>query len=123
MNREEIREEIKEVFADDILLSFWTHEKCPPNIDGWELKDCQLDKDIKHERCMPCWKSWVDALVEQIIQALHSQGCVIKVDRELPNKYAIADFGGGLGLDSTPLFDKDGIKEAGYVAVEPLVEE
>ena len=60
---------------------------------------------------------------DNIIEFLHSQGVVIKVDRELPDEFAISDFGGGLGMESIPLFDKNGIEEAGYVAVEPLVKD
>jgi len=49
---------------------------------------------------------------------LHENGLVIKVDRELPSEYSIAEFGLG-----DPLFDRDSIKEAGYVAVKPLIKE
>ena len=80
-----IREGIKSIFSEDMLLCFWTHEKCPPNVnDGF--KRCHLDRDIKHERCMPCWKKWVDELVEKVLQELHSQGVVIRVDKELPQE-------------------------------------
>lgn len=48
-----------------------------------------------------------------IMHNLHSQGCVLKVDRELPKpkdpKYL--------------MWQKDEIVDAGYVAIEPLIEQ
>ena len=115
MNRlEVIREGIKEIFSEDMLLCFWTHEKCPPNVNSY-FKKCQLDKDIKHEACMPCWEEWVDDLVEQVIQKLHSQGIVIKVDRELPSIFDSDE-----NILSALEYKK---KLAGYVAVELLIKE
>ncbi len=73
-----IREGIKEIFSEDMILAFWTHEKCPPNIND-EFRKCQLDKDIKHERCLPCWEKWVDDLVEKVLQKEHSLGVVMRV--------------------------------------------
>jgi len=114
MTREEIKEGIKGIFSDDMLLCFWTHEKCPPNVND-DFKKCQLDKDIKHESCMPCWEKWIDTLVEKVILKLHSQGVVIKAEGELPSIF-----------DS----NEDGIsayeykqKLAGYSKFESLVEE
>ena len=59
---------------------------------------------------------------EGLLCLLDREGVVIQVDRKLPDKYAIAEFGGGYGMESHPLFDRDGIKEAGYVAFERLIE-
>jgi len=57
---------------------------------------------------------------EEIIEYLHSQGVVIKVDRELPKRTWYKDWGGESGEDSYKLALED---MAGYVAVEPLIKE
>ena len=86
-NPEGIKKAIKEIFSEDMLLCFWTHEKCPPSQQ--EEKGCQFDSAIKHDACMPCWDAWVDGLVEQVMQKLHSQDVVIiDTERELPDNEA-----------------------------------
>jgi len=72
MTGEEIGESIKEIFSEDMLLCFWTHEKCPPSQQ--EFRKCQLDSDIKHDKCMPCWEEWVDGLVEKVMQVIEEKG-------------------------------------------------
>jgi len=78
-----LREQIRNLFTDEILLNFWTHEKCPPSQQ--EFKQCQLDSNIKHERCMPCWEAWLDKLTNQIISLL-AKRCLLKT--ELAGNYA-----------------------------------
>jgi len=54
---------------------------------------------------------FIPEITEQILSYLHSQGCVLKVDRELPKDDEEA---------WQRIIEKSG---AGYVAVEPLIEE
>jgi len=72
---------IKEQLDDDILLTFWTHEKCPTGInEGFEKCDVRETSTARHERCMPCWKEWLDALANKITESqltyLSEQGVV-----------------------------------------------
>ncbi len=56
---------------------------------------------------------------------LHSQGVVIKVDRELPDKPLADDWAEAIKAPRNAFYElaqKDMLK-AGYVAVEPLVKE
>ena len=62
---DKIKEIVKSVFEPDMLLCFWTHEKCPPSVND-DFKKCQLDKDIKHKKCMPCWEEWVAGLADNV---------------------------------------------------------
>ena len=52
---------------------------------------------------------------DRILRGLHSQGVVIKIDRELPLQVAC--------IKCHKLFDlsNEGLGRAGYVAVEPLI--
>jgi len=137
--QEKIKEIIKDIFSEDMLLCFSTHESCPPNKDifdcleqsGWDKEKMTYEEakeNIKHPRCMDCWKEWVDGLVDQVIKRLHSQGVVIRVDRELPD---ILDWGGfnsvaaayAISQDELKARHKQALLKAGYVAVEPLIEE
>ena len=70
-----------------------------------------------------------DTEVEFIFQYLHSQGVVRKVDRELPdNPYKRRPRIDGYDLDYNPnsdmagFFTQQAMLEAGYAAVEPLIE-
>lgn len=86
-----------------------------------------IERDIRFGVCVYQYqgfgsKEMYHQIALRVREGLHSQNVVVKVKGKLLDKYAIADFGGGLGLDNTPLFDKDGIKEAGLVTVEPLIE-
>ena len=74
-----------------------------------------------------------DRLVKRAIEYLHSQGVVIKVDRELPESpdtdYVIARYDGEIATaEDVALMHLNGIEKgkgllvkAGYVAVEPLI--
>ena len=73
-----VREGLRELFTEEMLLIFWTHEKCPP--DQQEIKGCRLESDIKHERCAPCWEEWADKLVEKILIVEDRLGVVLKVE-------------------------------------------
>ena len=42
-----LREELEDIFTQEMIISFWTHEKCPPNIDGWETKRI---KTLEHQK-------------------------------------------------------------------------
>jgi len=73
------------------------------------------------------WKSKANVdfrkfAAEDIMQYLHSQGVVIKVEGELPDSkdfHWYNDWGGQCGRSGFELALKE-IKEAAYVAVEPL---
>ena len=63
--------------------------------------------------------------VDEIISCIHSQGVVIKVERELPD---IAGFTIGISnpLEAYRAGQKDyqySVSNAGYVAVKPLIKE
>jgi len=116
--QEEIREGAVSLFTDEIILSFWTHEHCPPNKDlvtcleqsGWDRTQMPLDEargKVKHPPCMDCWKGWVSELVNKVLATLHSQGVVIKSK----NQKVSITFGGLLK-------DYKDIRR-----VEPLIEE
>lgn len=64
--------------------------------------------------------------VSVILPYLHSRGCVIKVDRELPdNDVMRAQLESGQFMGQTNWYYKAQLdmKRAGYVAVEPLIKE
>ncbi len=85
--REEIREEIERIL-DELLFSPGESD------DGYTYN--------------------LTGCITNLLNYLHSQGVVIKVDRELP---IITDIGWGVSAK------KEQVKmlEAGYVAVEPLI--
>ncbi len=60
-----------------------------------------------------------DGTVQKVLDYLHSEGVVIKVDRELPEDLDVwkETRRGGYFIGS------EALEEAGYVAVEPLIEE
>jgi len=67
--------------------------------------------------------------LEELFTYLHSQGVVIKVDRELP-KYPyplVTQVTGGMEVVDTwqKIYDEtqQGMLEVGYVAVEPIIKE
>ena len=73
------------------------------------------------------WKAIRDDLIKEILSYLHSQGVVLKVDRELPifakvlplDRYTEFNNGYVKGQE----FERDRALKAGYVVVEPLIEE
>jgi len=80
----ELRKGIRQIFNDEMLLVFWTHEKCPPNQQT--EKGCQFDTNIKHDRCMPCWEDWIEhALIDPILALIKEEGYVkLSDDQTLP---------------------------------------
>jgi len=66
---------------------------------------------------------YLDLHVDKVLKLLHSQGVVIKVDRELPDYEDLHDCYDGK-LTSPEQFKHDiqmDMLKAGYVAVEPLI--
>lgn len=63
-------------------------------------------------------------ITEEIIKYLHSQGCVLRVDRELPPSRANeTEWSGKVNWDDGYRHAEARYKLAGYHATEPLVEE
>jgi len=54
-----LRENLIGLFTEEIFISFWTHESCPP---GKDVDGCPKNESGKHEPCMPCWKEWLTEL-------------------------------------------------------------
>lgn len=59
-------------------------------------------------------------LQDLILEYLHSQGVVIKVDKEFPESLTVYGYGEEKYLR---MVSPQELKEAGYVAVEPLIKE
>ena len=60
-------------------------------------------------------------IIEDILNYLHSQGCVLKVDRELPNIATCEDY--ALCREFCHTIEQLNMLKAGYVAIEPLIKE
>ena len=78
--------------------------------------------------CKKCPDEWEDVAeqVDEILSYLHSQGVVIKVNRELPETLTIEvlDDTGFLGFrNSKRKFLRVKLAETGCVAVEPIINE
>ena len=88
-------------------------EKIREGIGTWLLeRDACHDVDCGNTKCNAnC--PYLREITERFMAYLHSQGVVIKVERELDEEY----FDGLEGIVA------DRIRQAGYVAVEPLIEE
>lgn len=102
MKQEEIREGIKN-FVSTITEG---------GEDGAELREDDWDG------------SWADS----ILKYLHSQGVVLKVDKELPkNPHGFTDRERRLHLyeccESCHKAERESMLKAGYVAIEPLIKE
>ena len=69
---EELEKKITGLFTEAVLLSFWTHEHCPP--DKPDEYVCPTDIKGKHQPCMPCWKEWIGKLVSQILIIIKEAG-------------------------------------------------
>lgn len=95
------QEEIREGIAQNLEDVF-------SELDHW---DCPAE--CGHKVCLTEWR---DTLTDELLAYLHSQGGVIKVDKELPAIVARGYFGRAMAN----LTQKDMLK-AGFVAVEPLV--
>ena len=93
--REEIAEGIEEILRQPIRIDFVNRQKFT---------------DIKRGR---------SERTVQILRYLHSQGVVIKVDKELPKRFLCA---GRTSRESYKLGTED-MLVAGYVAVEPIIKE
>jgi len=72
---EEIREGIKSILFDDLVLWGITHENAPPHKDCLEACDVLTGNTgeylgehgkTKHRRCMDCWNEYIDDLVNRI---------------------------------------------------------
>lgn len=59
---------------------------------------------------------------QDIWEELHSQGVVVKIDKELPDRVYITDLDRDIELEISGHTQMDMIR-AGYVAVEPLIKE
>src|SRR4030042_5618180 len=67
-----VKESIRRLFSEEMLLCFWTHEHCPP---GKEVVNCPINVLGKHKPCMPCWGEWVEkTFVDKIPNLTDSDG-------------------------------------------------
>lgn len=69
-DRKEIKEAIIDLFTEEILISFWTREHCPPDKD---VIHCETNEEGKHQPCLPCWKSWLSNLAGKIIDTVYAR--------------------------------------------------
>lgn len=95
MNKQDIiRAGMKEILTEDFIVSHFTHENAPPGNDC--LEECDVLKSntgeylgehgkTKHKKCMDCWNEYIDDLILRLTAKQSSQGCVIKVEGELPS--------------------------------------
>ena len=128
--QEEIKEGMKKILTEDFINCGITHENPPPGKDCGEECGVSLYSQIaavnpifapirsgrkKHKKCMSCWNEYIDSLILRLTAKQSSQGCVIKVVGELPSI-----FDSNENVISALEYKK---KLAGYVAVEPLIEE
>ena len=60
-------------------------------------------------------------VIRQILEYLHSQGVVLKVDRELPFPMCTVRMNDPRYQDGAMIHAQKLMLEAGYVAVEPLI--
>lgn len=82
MLREDMVKEITRIFDNDILISFKTHEKCPP---GKDIDICQTDLKGKHQRCMPCWEDWLSDMANKVSNKISA--LVIAEIEKMENPY------------------------------------
>jgi len=66
-----IRQKIKDILFEDLVLHNLTHENAPPHKDCYE--DCGIpikadEYGKKHKKCMDCWEEYIDSLVEHIMK-------------------------------------------------------
>lgn len=91
--QEEIREGMREILAEDLIVSRCTHENPPPHFDCGEECGVSLEDQVaasnpfcspcrsggkKHKKCMDCWEEYIDGLVTRLQAKQDSQGVVIK---------------------------------------------
>ena len=96
--REGIREGMRDILSEDLIVLRCTHENPPPGKDCEEECGVSLDNQIaasnpimspvrsggkKHKRCMACWEEYIEDLIFRLTTKQSSQGVVIK--RELPS--------------------------------------
>ena len=62
-----------------------------------------------------------EMLKARLLEYLHSQGVVVKVDRELPQYWFDRGVNGYTERHYMAVGIKECVEEAGYVAVEPLI--
>ena len=93
MNKqEEIREGMKGILTEDLIVCGFTHENPPPHKDCGEDCGVSLDDQIaaanpvcspvrsdgtKHKRCMACWNEYIDELVTRVLKKQDSQDVMI----------------------------------------------
>ena len=106
---EAVEKIVESVFSDDVLLHFWTHKKCPPNVNE-DSQKCQLDKDIKHERCMPCWESWLKEKSTELASKLKQAGWIDPITVIMPSEF---------GTPKAEEILAQWAEEAGYRLVKP----
>ncbi len=80
---------------------------------GWAMTEPRYDRSID----IDVVKAVVERATEMVYNKLHKQGCVLKVDRELPERMFIEGYGYLQEHSAQALLDK-----AGYTATEPLVD-
>jgi len=138
--QEKIRGGMREILVEDLIHLNITHEHAPP---GKDCGDCGVSIEAqiaaanplmspirssgkKHRKCMDCWNEYIDGLVKRIQERENSQGVVIKVERELPPQEFFGDKYWEAYHPSPKFVEqktKESMLKAGYVAVEPLLEE
>lgn len=132
--RSEIREGMRNVLAEDLIVCNSTHEHAPPGRSC--LEDCGTEDQgngilalvrsggKKHKKCQDCWNEYIEELITKILKKQDSQGIVIKIERELPEKIPdeINEVAERYALRpnyASELISKI-LLNAGYVAVESL---
>ena len=141
MNKQgKIREGMKEILEEDLIVFSKTHENPPPGKDCEE--ECGVDiQDLiaaanpicapmrsggkKHRRCMDCWNEYIDNLILRLLTKQASQGVVIKVDKKINGNFVnnLWDAMQPVDLDECRLLVKQALEGAGYSAWESLIKE
>lgn len=104
------QEKIREGIARDFLFEVWKEAKSS-EIESWD--------DVTWESLPEKHKTEYLKTAVSLLNYLHSQGLVIKVDRKLPKRNWYKDWGGESGEAGYKLALEDMV---GYVAVKPLIQ-
>ena len=108
--QEEIKGELAKAFHD---IGVYAEQSEGVKVDYW---------DAPNYRNLPSYKKDAYEEADRFLKYLHSQGVVIKIDKELPKYWFDRGEGGYTEQHYIPSGLQECLEEAGYTAFKSLVE-